>query len=236
MTRAAMFFLAGLALFPGVLNAQASAADLASLKRELPLIEAAGRGPGSSLVVLVSGDGGWATIEKDMAAEFNDHGIAVVGFDLREYLRRKPRTPDNVGRDLSRVIRAYSDSWGKPRVVLVGYSRGAGMIPFILNRLPADLDARLKLTAFVGLPRAVNMTFHWIDVIRDVSREDDIPVIPELQRAGPGRMICIFGVEEAASGCRIAPSWVTRIELPGGHHLERAYRALSDSILKYQPG
>jgi Type IV secretory pathway, VirJ component len=158
-TLLAIAVFAGSAFLAHAISAQGSASDLASLKRELPLIEAAGRGPGTSLVVLVSGDGGWATIEKDMASEFNEHGVAVVGFDLREYLRKKSRTPDDVGRDVGRVIRAYSDSWGKQGVVLVGFSRGAGMIPFILNRLPADLDARLKLTAFVGLPRSVNMTF-----------------------------------------------------------------------------
>lgn len=218
-----------------VAGAQAPTSDLASLKTELPLIELPATGAGTALVVFVSGDGGWAAIEKEMAAEFRSRGAAVIGLDLREYLRRKPRTPDNLGRDVARVYRAYSDAWGKPRVVLVGFSRGAGMVPFILNRLPADLDSRLKLTAFVGLPRTVNMTFHWIDVIRDVSRKDDISVLPELQRAGAGKMVCIFGQEEILSGCRAAPAWVKRIELPGGHHLERAYRSLSDSVLSYLP-
>ncbi len=218
-----------------VVSAQSSGADLASLKKDLPLVEAPVGGSDSTLVVFVSGDGGWASIEKEMAAELNKHGVSVVGVDLREYLRRTPRTPENVGRDIARVLRAYSDAWAKPNVVLVGFSRGAGMIPFVLTRLPADLDARVKLTAFVGLPRTVNMTFHWIDIIRDESRSDDIPVIPELQRAGAGKMICVFGAEELLSGCRSAPTWVKRIQLPGGHHLERAYRSLSDSILKYQP-
>lgn len=221
--------------FAAISHAQSNGADLALLKKDLPLIETRGSGSGTTLVVFVSGDGGWAAIEKDMSAELTVRGASVIGFDLREYLRRKPRTPDDIGRDVARVYRAYSDAWGKPNVVLLGFSRGAGMIPFILNRLPADLDSRLKLTAFVGLPRAVNMTFHWIDVIRDVTRSDDIAVIPELQRAGAGKMVCIFGQEEMLSGCRSAPGWVKRIELPGGHHLERAYRSLSDSVLKYLP-
>ena len=235
-TGVAMIAAAAFFGFADVAVAQSNSGDLVALKKDLPIVEVRGTGPSPMLIVFVSGDGGWAAIEKDMTAELTSRGAAVVGFDLREYLRRKPRTPDDIGRDVARVYRAYSDAWSKPNVVLLGFSRGAGMLPFVLNRLPPDLDSRLKLTAFVGLPRSVNMTFHWIDVIRDVSRPDDIPVIPELQRAGAGKMVCIFGQEELASGCRTAPAWVKRIELPGGHHLERAYRSLSDSVLKYVPG
>ncbi|MDQ6717952.1 MAG: virulence factor [Gemmatimonadota bacterium] len=227
--------LSSTAVAPRAASAQAGSSEFGSLRKELPLIELPGSESSPTLVVFVSGDGGWAAIEKDMSAEFNNRGAAVIGFDLREYLRRKRRTPEDVARDVARVYRAYSDAWGKPSVVLLGFSRGAGMLPFILNRLPADIDSRLKLTAFVGLPRTVNMTFHWIDIIRDVSRSDDIPVIPELQRASPGRMVCIYGGEELLSGCRTAPVWVKRVQLPGGHHLERAYRSISDSVFKYLP-
>lgn len=216
--------------------AQAPPSEIAAIRRDISVIEAPSQAAGQTLVVFLSGDGGWASIDKQMAAEFNAKGVSVVGIDLRDYLRKTTRTPDDIGRDVTRVFRAYSNAWGKPKVVLVGFSRGAGLVPFVLTRLPRDLRARLFLTALVGLPREVNLTFHWMDVIRDVKRPTDIPVLPELQRSAGLRMVCIYGKEELDSGCRAAPDGVTRIELPGGHHLERAYRTLSDSVVKYLQG
>jgi type IV secretory pathway VirJ component len=210
--------------------------DVGGIKKELPVIEAPARGTGTALVVLLSGDGGWATIEKDMTSELNAKNVSIVGLDLRSYLRARRRTPDDVARDVGRVMRVYSSAWRRPALVLVGFSRGAGFAPFIVTRLPDDLRRRLSSVAFVGLPAAVNMTFHWIDVVKDVKRPDDIPVIPELNRISAVRMLCVFGAEETAPGCRAAPTSVTRLQLPGGHHLDRAYRAVSDSILSYIGG
>jgi type IV secretory pathway VirJ component len=47
------------------------------------------------------------------------------------------------------VIRQYLAAWNKSRVLLVGYSFGADTLPFIVNRLPADLRPAVA-TGWIG--------------------------------------------------------------------------------------
>lgn len=77
---------------PATAGAQ-SAADSADT-RGLPLIEVpAATSAGGTIALFLSGDGGWAGIDKQMARTFADGGVAVVGVNLKSYLGTR-RTPD----------------------------------------------------------------------------------------------------------------------------------------------
>jgi len=47
-------------------------------------------------------------------------------------------------RDLARVIEHYTRTWNKPRVLLIGYSQGADVLPFLVNRLPEEIHRRSR--------------------------------------------------------------------------------------------
>ena len=52
---------------------------------------------------------------------------------------RAERTPEESARALEGVIRAYKLRWHKDKVILIGYSRGADALPFMISRLPNDV-------------------------------------------------------------------------------------------------
>src|SRR5438270_3071624 len=97
----------------------------------VPLIEVPARGTGTDeLAVLLSGDGGWAVTDRGIAERLTQGGIPVVGWNaLRYFIRRKK--PDRVARDLERVLRTYLPLWHKEKVILIGYSFGADVMPFL---------------------------------------------------------------------------------------------------------
>jgi type IV secretory pathway VirJ component len=103
---------------------------------DLPIVEVPAAAPGRRFAVLLSGDGGWAGIDKSLGAAFAAQGIPVAGFDSLRYFWSR-RTPDELAADLDRIIRYYAAHWGRSDVLLVGYSQGADVLPFALNRLPA---------------------------------------------------------------------------------------------------
>jgi len=182
------------------------------------------------LVVFITGDGGWAAIDREVAADLAGHGAGVVGLDSRAYLGRR-RTPDEVGRDVTRLVRHYDALWHPSRIVLAGYSRGADLMPFAATRLPADLKNKVALIALLGLATRVGFEFHWQDIVRTVHRPGDQPTLPDVERLRGMRMLCVYGAEETSSGCRAAaPGLMQTIALPGKHHFDSNYRELGELI------
>jgi len=123
---------------------------------EVPAVQTSGR---DELAVLLSGDGGWAVTDKGLAESLSKGGIPVVGWNsLRYFIRRKK--PDQVARDLERVLRVYLPLWHKEKVVLIGYSFGADVMPFLVTRLPPDLAAKVSLTVLMGPTGTADFHFH----------------------------------------------------------------------------
>ena len=129
------------------------AAAVATAK--LPLIEVPSkRGASDTLVVFVSGDGGWAKIDKSISKVLADSGMPVVGLNALQYFWTK-RTPESAARDLQSILENYLSTWKKERVLFVGYSRGADVLPFMINRLPPELRSKTRLIVFsVRVPRS----------------------------------------------------------------------------------
>jgi type IV secretory pathway VirJ component len=205
---------------------------------DLPLVEVRAS-PGPLLVVLLSGDGGWAPADKSLAAAFAARGVAVIGFDSPSYLSRE-RTPDEAARDLERILREYMRAWNRERVLIIGYSRGANIAPFMVSRLPAELRERIALAALLGPWEWAGFKFHFIDILRNVHRDGDLPVRPEVQKLrGMGLpVLCVYGSEDRASICpSLGQAGLARaIQRDGGHRVGGSEGpALADTILSVLP-
>src|SRR6185295_8933164 len=84
---------------------------------DLPLAEVLAAKPGPTFAVLLSGDGGWAGLDKKVAAALADKGVDVVGVDSLRYFWT-PRTPQGLANDVDRVVRYYAAQWRKTGVIL----------------------------------------------------------------------------------------------------------------------
>jgi type IV secretory pathway VirJ component len=207
-------------------QASVSSPTDSALVAALPLVERPATLPGRTVVLLLTGDGGWAGADEKVAVGLRADGAAVVGVNMRAYLG-SPRTPEQVASDLAMVARTYQARWHRDRLLLLGYSRGADIAPFVAARWPADLRARLDLVALISLSSFANFHFHWVDLVRDVRRDDDLPVAPELQRLRGLHVICVYGMGEGNSGCRDADSTVvTRYAREGGHRITDGFEAV----------
>ncbi|MBX6332508.1 MAG: cutinase family protein, partial [Gemmatimonadaceae bacterium] len=207
-TLAAVLLLAATSIpaaSPAPTAATAGVAPADSLA-DLPLTVLPATAPGdSTLAVLITGDGGWATLDRTVADSLVHHGIPVVGLNSRTYLST-PRDPGQAARDVARILRTYLPAFGKSRVVLVGYSRGADMMPFVVTRLPAELRERVAVVALMGAAPNVNFKFHLIDLITNKHRKDDLMTVPEIEKVHGPRVLCFYGEDEKESACRaLAP-------------------------------
>jgi type IV secretory pathway VirJ component len=182
--------------------------------------------------VLLSGDGGWAGIDKSLGVAFAAQGVPVAGFDSLRYFW-SARTPDELAADLDRIIRYYAARWGRSEVLLVGYSQGADVLPFALNRLPPATRASVRLTALLGPGQKASFEFHLANWI---GPSGDLSIAPEALKLSAADTLCIYGQEEKDSLCpELSPGHVQAMPLAGGHHFGGEYGALAARILDAMP-
>jgi len=197
----------------------------------LPLIDVPPtRGSSETLVVFVSGDGGWAKIDKSISGIFANEGMPVVGLNSLQYFWTK-RTPETAARDLGAIIDSSLARWKKQNVVLVGYSRGADVLPAMVARLTSEQRAKVRLLALLAPSPKVEFEFHVVDWMHD--SKQGLAVQPELAKLTSTKTICIWGDDDTDSLCRgLSLPHVKVVTLHGSHHFDGDYGKLGRIILE----
>ncbi len=200
---------------------------------DLPLIEVPAQGPGSALfAVIISGDGGWAGLDREVGGELAERGIPVVGLNALQYFWTK-RTPQGASEDLARIIRYYQYGWKRKDVVLVGYSLGADVLPFMANRLPADLLHHVREIVLLGPGRETEFEFHFTEWLESSGGKEARPILPEVDKLRGQKVLCMYGSEERDSLCpELGHEIAQSVRLAGGHHFGGNYKAIAGLILK----
>jgi type IV secretory pathway VirJ component len=199
---------------------------------DLPIVEVPAQ-PGTALTdtfaIILSGDGGWAGLDKEVADALSAHGIPVVGLDSLRYFWTA-RTPEGVARDTDHMIRYYLAHLAKKRVLLIGYSQGADVLPFAVNRVPAATRATVALVVLMGMSEHALFEFH---VSSWVSNDTTGPLtLPEVSRIAGVPVLCIYGDGDNDSLCPTLDATKFRVvKLPGGHHFNGDYAGLARVIL-----
>ena len=201
--------------------------DAASLKA-LPLIERPARSDtGEVVVLLLTGDGGWASADEGVSRALLTRGAAIVGMNMRSYLSR-PRSPDEFARDVACIAESYMARWQRPWLMLLGYSRGADLAPFAASRFSPELRRRITTLTLVSPSQWAGFQFHLIDLVRDVHRPDDLPVAPELEKLKDLRILCIAGRHDSSALCPgLVGANLEVIMLEGGHRISGGYDAMA---------
>ncbi|WP_115047595.1 virulence factor family protein [Xanthomonas arboricola] len=202
--------------------------------KDLPVVELPAKPDGDSdddtFVIFVSGDGGWAGLDEEVADALAAQGIPVVGLDSLRYFWTR-RTPQGFATDLDRIARFYAQRWQRQRVVLIGFSQGADVLPAAINKLPAQTRQNLRMTALLSVGKLADYEFHvsnWLG-----SDDQGLPIAPEVQRLSAGTTLCIYGQDDEDTLCPSLPAQAARrVALPGDHHFNGDYATLSKVIME----
>jgi type IV secretory pathway VirJ component len=116
--------------------------------------------------------------------------------------------------------------------VLVGYSMGGSVLPFLVDRLPEDLRPSVRAVVLLGPAREVDFKFHLASWLGKASYAGDHPVLPELEGLRGTRVLCFYGQEDKDCICPDLPQGLTEvIALRGGHRVGGQYRSIADSVV-----
>jgi type IV secretory pathway VirJ component len=197
----------------------------------LPIVEVSASPTHDLMAVIYSGDGGWRDLDKQVGEFLARQGVPVIGVDSLRYFWDE-KTPDQTAADLSTILKRYASKWGTKRAILIGYSFGAGILPFAFNRLPEEDRRRVVEVSLLGLEPRAPFEIHVSAWFGRGVPGDALPVLPELRRIDLNRVQCFYGEEEPETLCReqeLARAEVIRTA--GGHHFDGDYPALARKIL-----
>ena len=180
-------------------------------------------------LVFVSGDGGWADLDRTVASELAARGIAVVGWNALRYFW-KAKTPERFRADLDRLVGSIPEG---VKVFAGGYSFGAEVVPVALADAKQG-GALSRVAGLVLLEPGPYATFEVspLDWIGKGDGPIDHPVASALSRLGNLPILCVDGASDRDSGCHATgATGLVHEEIPGGHHFGGAYDNLARRIV-----
>jgi type IV secretory pathway VirJ component len=200
-----------------------------------PTVTATNPAAAHRIAIMMTGDGGWAGLDRGVAAALSADGERVIGFSTLKFFWHK-QTPEAAAAAIARVIAHYGKSDPAAKFVLIGYSFGASLVPVVINRLPQALRDRVQGGVMISPDDAAVFEIHVGDWFGSTQHNDTLPIGPEIA-ASKVALVCVHGADEDDSFClKPQPPFVHVVALAGGHHYNGDYAALGALIVNSLPG
>jgi type IV secretory pathway VirJ component len=182
------------------------------------------------LALLITGDGGWAGLDQDLAAELVARGVPVVALSSLRYFW-KAHTPEQTAADVASLLQHYLEQWHASKLLLIGYSFGADVLPFVMTRLPDALRARVASLTLLGPSPMANFEISVAEWLPGVSIRG-LPTMPEVRRLGAVPVLCVHGSEEKDSLCpNLDMPNVRLLTIGKGHHFDGDIKDIAAAIV-----
>ena len=198
--------------------------------RELP---ATAPGAQTPLVVFLSGDGGWAALDSGVSSQLRQRGYSVLGWNSLTYYWKK-KSPEQVTSDLTTLLEHYLPLWKKEKVMLIGFSFGAEITPFAINRLKPELRQRIMGNVMLSPSTSSDFEIHVSEILSS-SKQGHYLTEPEISRITDIPQLCFYGTQDDDPELlcpKLKQANVKNIPLAGGHHFEDDYPLLTKLILE----
>lgn len=193
---------------------------------------AGGAGSGT-LALIISGAGGWIKFDRDLAKALLKSSVDVVGIDARRYFLWKERTPEEMSAFVEAILSHQMRVWSDKRLVLIGYSQGADVMPFIARRFSPGLREKICLTVLLGPAAKADFKLRLRDLVFGTYGENAKPLVPEVEKGGVKNLLCICGREDKTTvGPELAKLGAGIHLVPGGHIFRRNAVEIAGIILQ----
>jgi type IV secretory pathway VirJ component len=204
------------------------------------------------LVIVYSGDGGWADLDRQLGNAFAARGFPVLGVNTFRYYWRM-RTAEESAAQLDALMTKYLEQWHKQRVWLVGFSFGADVLPAVIDKLSPENRARIAQLVLLSPSRDFSFEIQFegymvsqgkfkaflkrqLEKINTVPHYAALPPVQALHQQFP--VACYYGNDDAdESLCTVAglPAWVQVYPKAGDHHFDGGYLPLAAQLIDALP-
>jgi type IV secretory pathway VirJ component len=181
-----------------------------------------------SVALLFSGDGGWFGFEQSIADRLGAYGITTIGIDTRKYFWKR-KTPEQTASDMAEILSFYRKAHGKTQFIIMGYSQGAEIVPFVITGFPEDLRSKVISAVMLSPETTTDFEIHISNMVGLGSRQNTYNVIEEINKIMKTNVLIIFGEGEKTPVPGLLRGTGVKISvIPGDHH----YKSNSALIVK----
>ncbi len=184
------------------------------------------------LVFYISGDGGMNKFSTNLCADINTYGYQVTAMDARSFFWHK-KTPDQTALDISSYLDREIALFKNPHIIFIGYSFGADVMPFIVNRLPDVLKEKLTSVVLLSPSSSTDFEVHVTDLF-GMSSKRSLDVLPAINAMNIPKSAIIFGSDEAGyDKGRVTLKNCLLVTIHGNHHYDGDTKKVATIVMKY---
>ena len=198
----------------------------------LPIKEWTSLSHDKPLLFYISGDGGLNKFSVGLCQSINDKGFDVIALDAKAYFNDK-KTPEQTTLDIAGYLSKKLTGRANRKIALIGYSFGADVLPFILNRLPKNILDDVEVSFIMASSGSTDFEIHWLDMFGG-NKKRSMDVVDEINKIPNQKIIIINGSDDNNLDMnRIHLKKYTLVVLPGGHHFDGDTKEIVGKIIKY---
>lgn len=199
---------------------------------KLPITLLTGTDTTKPLVFYISGDGGWNSFSSSLAETINKSGYTVAVLNSKSYFWEK-KTVDKATSDIHAYLQKEFAERKNRQFVLTGYSFGADVIPFIVNKFPVSLNSNLLSIILLSPSATTDFEVHWAELL-GWNKKRSMDVVAEINKMGLQKTVIIAAKNEddfPVKEIKLKNFWIET--LPGGHHFEGNTTEVAETMMKY---
>ncbi len=181
-------------------------------------------------VLFISGDGGWNSFSQKLVESYTSNGFNVIGLNSFKYFWKK-KTPQQTADDLARILSTYENEWHKQKVIILGFSFGADVAPFIYTHLPETLKNKITLVQLISPSSFTDFEIHVADMLGSGNAVRSMNIAAEVNLINVP-VICYYGEQETEKPLTtLKKSNLKTVILAGDHHYAKSYPEIVKNAL-----
>jgi len=190
-----------------------------AVAQDFPVKEWASDAQDKPIVFYLSGDGGLNKFSNSLCDGINKKGYEVMEFNSKSYFWDK-KTPEQTAIDINNYLVKKISGRKNQQIVMIGYSFGADVLPFILSRLPKDIHDKILASFLMASSGSTDFEIHWADIFGGNAKRD-MDVVSEINKLVDDKIVIISSSDDRhLEANKITLRRYTHEILPGGHHFD----------------
>ncbi|MBX9784293.1 MAG: virulence factor family protein [Chitinophagaceae bacterium] len=182
-------------------------------------------------VFYISGDGGLNSFSTAVCQSIFEKGYNITALNAKSYFWEK-KTPETSAADITAYLQKKVTA-ADGKIILIGYSFGADVLPFIINKLPDATRKKISSVVLLSPSASTDFEIHWSDILGG-NKKRSMSVVEEMNKLNVPKTAALFGSDEKEFPVKdIKIKNFSSFYLPGGHHFEGNTEEVSKIMVGY---